>query len=105
MVPDIAVDGPDLDKLLIRLREDPSLLGVDRCVGLVIVRMSGSGSIFHLLRNAGPSPRNSDGVEVRLQLRWRIRVGVSLRRVGVAGGVSSMGVGVGGGVDEDDGGR
>ena len=78
---------------------------MDRCVGLVIVRTSSSGSNFRLLRNAGPSPRNSDGVEARLRLRSRVRVGVSSRWVGEAGGVPSMGVGVRGGVGEDDGGR
>ena len=104
MEPDIAVDGIDPDRLLIRLREDPSLVGVDRCVGLVIMPTSSSGRNFRLLRNAGPSPKNSDGVEARLRLRLRTHVGDSSRRVGIAGGVPSMAVGVEGGVDEDDGG-
>ena len=79
MGPDIVVDGIDLDRLLILLRDDPSLLGVDGCVGLAVVRTSSSGSNFRLLRNAVPSHRNSDGVEARLRLRWRVRVGVSSR--------------------------
>ena len=65
---------------------------------------SSSGNNFRLLRNAGPSPRNSDGVETRLRLRWRMHVGVSAWRLGVAGGVPSMGVVVEGGHDEDNGG-
>ena len=86
MGPDIAVDV-DLDRVLIRPRDDPSLVGVERCVGLVLMSTSSSGSNFRLLRNAGPSFRNSDGVEERLRLRWRMHVGVPSRRVGERGGV------------------
>lgn len=84
----------DLDRVLIRLGDDPSLADVTRCVGVVIMPTSSSGSNFRLLRNAGPSPRKSDGVEARLDLRWRLHVGVSPRRAGVGGGGDEDGGGV-----------
>ena len=62
------------------LREASSLVGVERCVGLVIMPTSSSGNNFCFLRKAGPLPRDVEGVDARFRLRWRLRVCIPLRR-------------------------
>ena len=77
-----------------RLREAFSLVGVERCVGLVIMPTSSSGSNFCFLRNAGPLPRDTDGGDARLWLRLRLRVRGPSWSVGVGGGVDGHKSGV-----------